>query len=205
MSHILFQLDHLPAVGIYAFLVIWLAAESVGVPLPDEAVLLAVGFLAHKGSVQLAPAVACSVLGAAIGSSVSYTLGLRLGRPVVARIARRMGIHPARLERAEAWMRRRGGIGVFLTRVVPIARNVASYAAGIASIPEKIFYPAMLSGSLVWCVTVLSLGDTLGAHYREILRVGGTALLVAVGLAVVAVVAWLTWSRLRSRGSGSPS
>lgn len=204
MSHILFQLDHLPAVGIYAFLLIWLAAESVGVPLPDEAVLLTVGFLAHKGSVQLAPAIACSVVGAAIGSSVSYTLGLRLGRPVVARIARRMRIREERLESAEAWMRRRGGVGVFLTRVLPVARNVASYAAGIASIPEKIFYPAMLSGSLVWCVTVLLLGDALGAHYREILKVGGTGLLIAIGLAVAGVVAWLAWSRLRSRRSGSP-
>jgi hypothetical protein len=38
VPHILFELTHLPAVGIYGFLLFWLAAESVGVPLPDEAV-----------------------------------------------------------------------------------------------------------------------------------------------------------------------
>jgi membrane protein DedA with SNARE-associated domain len=189
----------LPAVGIYGFLVFWLAAESVGVPLPDEAVLLTVGFLAHEGTVQLAPAMACAATGAVIGSTVSYTIGLRLGRPVVARIAARVGVKGPRLESAEIWMRRRGGVGVFVTRVLPIARNVASYAAGIAAIPPKVFYPAMVSGSVIWCVTVLSIGDLVGAHYRDILRVGGRAFLIALAVAAVGVIIWLAWIWLRRR------
>jgi membrane protein DedA with SNARE-associated domain len=186
-------------VGIYGFLLFWLAAESVGVPLPDEAVLLTVGFLAHEGTVQLAPAMACAATGAVIGSSISYTVGLRLGRPVVARIAARVGIKGERLESAESWMRRRGGVGVFLTRVLPIARNVASYAAGIAGIPPKVFYPAMVGGSLVWCVTVLTIGDLVGAHYKDILRVGGRAFLIALAVAVVGALGWLVWSWFRRR------
>ena len=185
--------------GIYGFLLFWLAAESVGVPLPDEAVLLTVGFLAHEGTIQLAPAMACAVAGAVIGASVSYTVGLRLGRPVVARIAARVGIKGERLESAEGWMRRRGGVGVFITRVLPIARNVASYAAGIAAIPPKVFYPAMVSGSVIWCVTVLAVGDTVGSHYRSILRVGSRSVLVAVALVVVGAIGWLAWSWLRRR------
>lgn len=185
--------------GIYGFLLFWLAAESVGVPLPDEAVLLTVGFLAHEGTIQLAPAMACAAAGAVIGASVSYTVGLRLGRPVVARIAARVGIKGERLESAEGWMRRRGGVGVFITRVLPIARNVASYAAGIAAIPPKVFYPAMVSGSVIWCVTVLAVGDTVGSHYRSILRVGSRSVLVAVALVVVGVIGWLAWSWLRRR------
>ncbi|MGA7172205.1 MAG: DedA family protein [Candidatus Dormiibacterota bacterium] len=185
--------------GIYGFLLFWLAAESVGVPLPDEAVLLTVGFLAHEGTVQLAPAMACAATGAVIGSSISYTLGLRLGRPVVARIAARVGIKGDRLESAENWMHRRGGVGVFLTRVLPIARNVASYAAGIAAIPPKVFYPAMVGGSVVWCVTVLTIGDLVGAHYKDILRVGGRAFLIALAVAVVGALGWLAWSWFRRR------
>jgi membrane protein DedA with SNARE-associated domain len=186
-------------VGIYGFLLFWLAAESVGVPLPDEAVLLTVGFLAHEGTVQLAPAMACAATGAVIGSTISYNLGLRLGRPVVARIVARVGIKGDRLESAEHWMRRRGGVGVFLTRVLPIARNVASYAAGIAAIPPRVFYPAMVGGSVLWCVTVLSVGDLVGAHYKDILRVGGVAFLGVLAAAIVGVLGWLAWSWIRRR------
>ncbi|MGH7643720.1 MAG: DedA family protein [Candidatus Dormibacteria bacterium] len=177
----------------------WLAAESVGFPLPDEAVLLTVGFLAHEGTVQLAPAIACAAMGAVIGSTISYNLGLRLGRPVVARIAARVGIKGHRLESAESWMRRRGGVGVFLTRILPIARNVASYAAGIAGIPARTFYTAMVGGSILWCITVLSIGDLVGAHYRDILRVGGRAFLIAVAVAIIAILGWLVWSWVRRR------
>lgn len=201
MTHILFQLTHLPPLGVYAFVLLWLAAESVGLPLPDEAVLLTLGFLAHRGTVSLVPLVLCAVAGSAIGATISYQIGYALGRPVVARIASRMGISDSRLTEAEAWVRKRGGIGVFLTRVIPFARNLASYAAGIASIPPRIFYPAMLLGALVWCTTVTSLGDALGSHYRTILNLGPLGLLIGGGLLVLALVGWIVWRQLlRRRG-----
>jgi membrane protein DedA with SNARE-associated domain len=186
-------------VGIYAFLIFWLAAESAGFPLPDEAVLLTVGFLVHAGTVQLAPAIACATAGASIGAAVSYTIGLNLGRPVVGQIAARLGIKSHRLDSAESWLRRRGGVGVFITRVLPIARNIASYAAGIAAIPARVFYPAMVIGSLVWSVTVLSIGDAVGDHYRDILRVGGRAFLIALAVAVVGAIAWVIWTLIQRR------
>jgi membrane protein DedA with SNARE-associated domain len=96
-------------------------------------------------------------------------------------------------------MRKRGGVGVFITRVLPIARNVASYAAGIADIRPRVFYPAMVSGSVVWCVTVVSVGDAVGSHYKDILRVGGNALLIALALALLAVIGWMVWLRVERR------
>ncbi|MGA9776039.1 MAG: DedA family protein [Candidatus Dormiibacterota bacterium] len=199
VSQILTQLTHLPPLGVYAFVMLWLAGESVGLPLPDEAVLLTLGFLAHRGSVSLVPLVLCATAGSAIGAAVSYQIGYALGRPVVIRISGRVGISPEKLDQAATWVRLRGGIGVFLTRVVPFARNLASYAAGIAAIPPRVFYPAMLLGALVWCSTVTSLGDALGAHYRTILHLGARGLLIGVGLVVIGVAAWLVWSRWRRR------
>jgi len=199
MSHVLSQLTALPPLGIYAFVVLWLAAESAGLPLPDEAVLLTLGFLAHRGTVSLPPLIACAVVGSAIGATISYQIGFALGRPVVARIASRIGISEDRLVKAESWVRKRGGIGVFLTRVLPFARNIASYAAGIASIPPRVFYPAMLIGSAVWCTAIASLGDAFGAHYRSVMHMGSVGLLIAGVAVVAAAAAWVIWSRVIRR------
>ena len=139
MTHILSQLTHLPPLGVYAFVLLWLAGESVGLPLPDEAILLTLGFLAHRGTVSLVPLILCATVGSAIGATVSYQIGYALGRPVVIRLASKVGVSAQRLDEAASWVRKRGGIGVFLTRVVPFARNVASYAAGIAAIPPRVF------------------------------------------------------------------
>lgn len=205
MSHVLSQLSSLPPLGVYAFVLLWLAAESAGLPLPDEAVLLTLGFLAHRGTVSLAPLILCAIVGSAVGAAISYQIGFALGRPVVARIAARIRIPEARLVRAETWIRQRGGIGVFLTRVIPFARNIASYAAGIASIPPRVFYPAMLIGTAVWCSVLTSVGDALGAHYRSILHLGGVGLLIAGISIVAAVVAWVVWSRVLKRGPRHPA
>lgn len=190
MTHILAQLTHLPPLGVYLFVALWLAGESAGLPLPDEAVLLTLGFLAHKGTISLVPLVLCATVGAAVGAAVSYQIGYALGRPVVTRIATRVGIKPQRLDDAAVWVRRRGGIGVFLTRVIPFARNLASYAAGIAAIPPRVFYPAMVLGALVWCAVVASVGDALGAHYRSILHLGVRGLLIAGAVVVVVALVW---------------
>lgn len=205
MSHVLSQLSSLPPLGVYAFVLLWLAAESAGLPLPDEAVLLTLGFLAHRGTVSLAPLILCAIVGSAVGAAISYQIGFALGRPVVARIAARIRIPEARLVRAETWIRQRGGIGVFLTRVIPFARNIASYAAGIASIPPRVFYPAMLIGTAVWCSVLTSVGDALGAHYRSILHLGGVGLLIAGISIVAAAVAWVVWSRVLKRGPRHPA
>ncbi len=199
MTHILSQLTHLPPLGVYAFVLLWLAGESVGLPLPDEAILLTLGFLAHRGTVSLVPLVLCATLGSAIGATVSYQIGYALGRPVVIRLASKVGVSAQRLDEAASWVRKRGGIGVFLTRVVPFARNLASYAAGIAAIPPRVFYPAMLLGALVWCATVTSVGDALGANYRNILHLGSKGLLIGLGLVVVAILGWIVWRSIRRR------
>ena len=199
MTHILSQLTHLPPLGVYAFVLLWLAGESVGLPLPDEAILLTLGFLAHRGTVSLVPLVLCATLGSAIGATVSYQIGYALGRPVVIRLASKVGVSAQRLDEAASWVRKRGGIGVFLTRVVPFARNLASYAAGIAAIPPRVFYPAMLLGALVWCATVTSVGDALGANYRNILHLGSKGLLIGLGLVVVAILGWIVWRSIHRR------
>jgi membrane protein DedA with SNARE-associated domain len=199
MTHILSQLTHLPPLGVYAFVLLWLAGESVGLPLPDEAILLTLGFLAHRGTVSLVPLILCATLGSAIGATISYQIGYALGRPVVIRLASKVGVSAQRLDEAASWVRKRGGIGVFLTRVVPFARNLASYAAGIAAIPPRVFYPAMLLGALVWCATVTSVGDALGANYRNILHLGSKGLLIGLGLVVVALLGWIVWRLIRRR------
>ena len=49
MDQLLQGLGTIPAVVVYLFVLLWLAAESSGVPLPNEIVLLLAGSLAAQG------------------------------------------------------------------------------------------------------------------------------------------------------------
>ncbi len=197
---VLHALVTLPAVGVYGFTVAWLAAESAGLPLPDELVLLFLGYLAHRGTVALPVLVVCAVGGAAAGAALSYSIGRWLGPVVLERTRLGRWVSPEQLASAQRRMARRGAVAVYVSRVLPVARNIASYAAGIAQIPPRAFYPAMALGSLTWCTGVLVAGDQLGAHYRLLLNRAGPPLGIASLVALAAlVVAGVWWVRRRSR------
>jgi len=200
VPHLLHTITTAAPLAIYAFTFLWLAAESAGLPLPDELVLLALGAVAQRGQVSPLILIISAVAGAAAGAALSYTVGRVFGRAVLQRTAWGRRLSPERVAQVERWMARRGWIAVFISRVFPFARNVASYGAGLARVPPLAFYPAMLAGSIIWCTTLIVLGDAAGSHYQAVVRATGGPLLLA-GVALVALVGLgVAWWVLRRRG-----
>ncbi len=206
MGQLLHTITTAAPLAIYAFTFLWLAAESAGLPLPDELVLLALGAVAQQGRVSPVVLIISAVAGAATGAALSYTVGRVFGRAVLHRTAWGRRLSPERVAQVERWMTRRGWIAVFISRVFPFARNVASYGAGLARVPPLAFYPAMLAGSIIWCTTIITLGDVVGSHYRAVVRASGGPLLLG-GVVVVALVgagAALWLMRWRGRRRAAP-
>ena len=61
----------------YGYLVVLFGvmAESTGLPLPGETILIAAGVLAQRGHLGLGAAVAFGVLGAVLGDQIGYRIG----------------------------------------------------------------------------------------------------------------------------------
>src|SRR5918912_2943624 len=104
----------------YGYLVVLFGvmAESTGVPLPGETILLAAGVLVQRGHLDLGDAIAFGILGAVLGDQIGYWIGREGGRPFVLRWGRYVLVTPERLVRAEQFFQRHGGKAVFLARFV---------------------------------------------------------------------------------------
>ncbi len=208
MSGLLVWAQHLPAGGMYAFILAWLFVESTGFPISDEPLLLLAGYLGHRGQVNLAAAIAVALVGKVAASCVAFWLGRRIDLLSLAR----PGARPARgFERwlyylrpttafvhdVEHWSRTRGVWGVFFGRLIPVVRSFISYPAGAARMPFERFLAATTAGSLIWITTWILLGAALGKSYEAVAhRWGGLSWLVlAVFLAMLAGV-WL-WNHRR--------
>src|SRR5918912_1026241 len=115
MDRILTLISH------YGYLVILFGvmAESTGVPLPGETILLASGVLVQQGHLELGDAIVFGILGAIIGDQIGYWVGREGGRPFVLRWGRYLLITPERLARGEAFFARHGGGGGFLAPFLP--------------------------------------------------------------------------------------
>ena len=192
-------LDPLLILAVTGLLVFAEDAIFVGFVIPGETAAVLAGVGAGLGHVPLPLSIVVVVAAAIVGDSVGYEVGHRffgprvLTSPVLAR-------HRVRIERAQAFLRRRGGIAVFLGRFTAFFRAMMPALAGASRMPYRTFLAWNALGGLIWGTVFVVVGYAAGASYHQVERQVGRG--IAIGLAVVVVAALVTW-RLRSE-RGAP-
>ena len=205
ITHLIQSLTTIPPLAVYAFVLLWLAAESCGVPLPNELVLLLTGSLASQGRVSPFILVGVAVVGSLIGASAAYAIGKVGGRVAVLRVGRFVRLNEQRFASVEEWFARSGTVAIFLSRITPFVRTVASFPAGVLRMPQRNFLLATLLGSLIWCSVLVGVGDALGADYGAALTFIQRYTIPAIIVLVVVIVGYL-WlhNRLSHIGQAKP-
>jgi membrane protein DedA with SNARE-associated domain len=183
---------------------LWVAIESVIVPIPSELVLPFAGFLVGEG-VATEPitgqpwnywlTVLAGTTGATVGALVAYAIGAWGGRPVIERWGRWLGITGEDLDKADAFFDRRGNAAAFFGRMVPIIRSLVSFAAGISHMPLGRFTLFTFLGSLPWTAALVFAGVALGANWETIGAWLKRFEYAVLAVLVVIVLAWI-WIRI---------
>ena len=195
------------AVG-YLGVAIWVAIESVIVPIPSELVLPFAGFLVGQGvSIEpltgapwnLALTVLAGTIGATVGALIAYAIGFYGGRPVIERWGRYLAISPADLVRTEQFFERHGNKAAFFGRMLPVVRSLVSFAAGVARMRLVPFTVYTFLGSLPWTLLLVFTGAQLGANWSEIGSVMKRFEYAILGVLVLAVLAFLWFRVIRPR------
>jgi membrane protein DedA with SNARE-associated domain len=135
----------------YAAVFVLVAAESLGIPLPGETVLVAAATYAgatHHLSIWFVFLVGAGA--AVIGDTAGYWIGDLGGYRLLRRYGRYVHIDESKIKVGRYLFDRRGGAVVFFGRFVLILRTYAAFLAGT----NKMHYPRFLafnvSGGLLW-------------------------------------------------------
>jgi membrane protein DedA with SNARE-associated domain len=183
------MLDFLVRHGSLALCFVALVAGGLGIPLPEDAVLLAAGAMAHRGVVPIALTVPVCMAGVLTGDLVLFTMARRLGPAVFERPLIKRLVPPARRARAEAFVAKRGGVAVFVARHVAGLRAPVFATAAINGMPLGKFLLWDTLGLMISAPAVLGLGWWSSAHVELVHR--GMARVehwVLFGVAVVVLV-----------------
>lgn len=174
-----------------------LLGENAGLPLPGETILLLASFLASQHHhLQLQWIIVVGACAATIGDNLGYLIGYYGGRPLLEKWKSVFHISDDSIRAAEDFLRRRGGVAVFLARFVAGMRIIGGPLAGVLRMPWKKFLPANAVGAVVW-VTVISLvGYFFGSELHSLLTLFKGA---EVAILVVIVVGWLLWRRHKKK------
>jgi membrane protein DedA with SNARE-associated domain len=190
---------HLLATYGYLGIFFLLLLGIVGLPLPDETVLLFAGYLIFKGYLQPLPAAAAAWLGACCGITVSYSLGRYLGFFLLRKYGGFLHISPARLSQVQAWFQRLGKWALFFGYFIVGVRHLTAFAAGSSRLRFRVFAPFAYAGGFLWALSFLSLGYFLGEELPKVYHELRHGVLIASGLVILLVSAFLGFRYFQNR------
>ena len=179
----------------YFAIVLFVILGNVGLPVPEESILVLSGYLAWRGDLKLALVIAVGIIAAAAGDIIGFWIGRRYGHAALDRYRQSMLVRPERLESVTRFLNRYGAFAVFAARFIPGLRFMAGPLAGAAGVRPSVFVAANLLGAVVYVPHAVGIGFGLGygvGEYAERLRhVFGrveTIVLIGTTIGVVLVV-----------------
>lgn len=183
-------------VGLFSLLVLGI----VGVPVPDETLLVFCGYLIWRGHLKPDLTFLSGFGGSICGISLSYFIGRKYGRRFVHRYGRYLHITPARLHRVTRWFHR---IGIWVLTVgyfIPGVRHFTALVAGMSEVSYLRFAVFAYLGAAIWVSSFLALGYFVGERWEHTSATVHKWILI-VSLCGGAVLGIWWWLRKRSLDS----
>jgi len=194
------NVDHLLVTYGYVAVFLLVGAESLGIPLPGETILVAAGIYAggtHKLSIWAIFAVAA--VAAITGDNIGFWIGDRGGYRLVRRYGHYVRVDEHKLKIGRLLFDRHGGKVVFFGRFVSVLRTYAAFLAGTNRMAWRRFLVFNAAGGILWAALYAFGSYAAGAAFKKVSTPVGIAFGVA---AVIAVVVGVVLMRRRAAALG---
>ncbi|WP_431277226.1 DedA family protein [Leifsonia poae] len=170
----------------------------VGLIVPGDTIVL-VASTAVANPVEYFALVLVVIVGALAGESIGFSLGRFFGPKIRAgRLGRRIGT--ANWDRAEAYLAKRGGIAVFISRFLPVLHSLIPLTVGMSPMRYRTFIAWTAPACVIWAFAYVSVGSLAAGSYRELSRELHGAGYIFVGIiAVFIVLAFIVKKVLQKR------
>lgn len=140
-------------------------AESgilLAVMLPGDSLLIASGFLAAHGKLEIITVTIGCFIAAVSGNCFGYAIGKRMGRKALEREDEGRFLKKSYIEKTDRFFAKYGRSTIIIGRFLPVVRTFAPFLAGVIQMPFRIFFIYSVIGGFFWTVGLCSLGYYLG-------------------------------------------
>ena len=118
----------------YGYIVLFVALilELIAVPLPGEILMTYCGFLVYQGKMNLAISVIIAALGAIVGITIAYWVGITLGVAFFNKYGHYIHLGTKRMEQSSKWFERYGSNLLIIAYFIPGIRHITGYFSGVS-------------------------------------------------------------------------
>ncbi|MFM9877137.1 MAG: DedA family protein [Rhodoglobus sp.] len=167
----------------------------VGLIVPGDTIVI-IAATAVDSPVQFVALALAVIAGALVGETIGFGLGRFFGPRIrVSRLGRWIG--ERNWVRAETFLKRRGGVAVFISRFLPVLHSLIPLTVGMSAMRYRTFIAWTLPATTIWTFAYVSVGTFAAGTFRELLdRLHFAGYVFAGTIAAFAVVTWLIKRRL---------
>lgn len=180
-------------------MIVLLLASGVGVPIGEEIVNIPAGIFVGRGEMSAPTVYLAAYIGVLAGDFLWFFICRRLGKQLLHRKWFKRLAHPRKLLQVKHKFDRRGPWVLVVARFIPGTRSPALTIAGILHMQWKTFIFIEFILCAITTVLQVTIGVLIG---RQLVNESiGTTILASLAVvagivAVIAVIAWLTRSRV---------
>jgi membrane protein DedA with SNARE-associated domain len=177
-----------------------MALGIIGLPIPDETLLVFSGYLIYRGTLNPVFTFTMAFLGAITGITVSYALGRKYGHTLIHKYGRYFHFTEERFLKVHNWFERIGRWSLFFGYYIAGVRHFTAMVAGASELEYPRFAMFAYSGAFTWVAGFLSLGYFIGERWQAVSeQVHGFLLEVCIVIGVMLGIYLLVrWVRKRS-------
>ncbi|RLA98130.1 MAG: DedA family protein [Deltaproteobacteria bacterium] len=175
--------------------------ESSFFPFPSEVVIPPAGYLASRGSMNLALVIISGITGSLLGAIFNYWLAIKFGRPFFEKYGKYLFINKESLDKADRFFQRHGHISTFTGRLLPVIRQYISLPAGLARMDFFLFCIFTALGAGIWVVILACIGFLFGNNQELVLSHTShiSYALVVTCIALILVYIWIYNKRAKEQ------
>ncbi|MFT3927325.1 MAG: DedA family protein [Myxococcales bacterium] len=183
--------------GSIVLIVLALIVAGLGLPIPEDIMLLAAGVLVHRGEVSYLGALLACAVGVFIGDTTIFLLARRLGPAALERRPLKWLITPERREKIEESFTRYGNVIVFMARHMAGLRAPTFAMAGMHNMPITKFWLWDGLGLCVSAPVVIGIGYWLADNLDRAKALLERFEFVIIAALVAAAVGFVVWRKFR--------
>ncbi|CAM3992419.1 DedA family protein [Bacillus paramycoides] len=179
-------LSYIEQYGYWAlFFCLWLGI--IGMPIPDEMIVMSGGFVSSLGVLSIIPTFLLTYLGVVSGLSLGYILGKIFGTKVLDKLMKKK--KAKYLLKSQQMVERYGHYALVTSYFIPVVRHIVPYLVGMNNMRFKTYALYSYTTGFVWTLVYFVLGSLFGQHIESIVAIaieygmyfGGIVLVVTSG------------------------
>lgn len=149
--------------SIVLFIIVFL--EYLNLPgLPSGIIMPAAGLLVAKSDLSFTFILIMSIIAGLLGSWILYFLGSFFGEPTMNWLTKKFPKSQKTIDKSNMYINKYGNKGVFITRLIPVARTIVSFAAGFVKMNFFSFSIYSTFGIAIWNFVYILAGYLLGVY-----------------------------------------